>query len=121
MVDICITYDKSDQPLVSKLSAMLTAEGWEVWWDSRLTDIGIDPRHEMMVELRRARVVIVIWTPASIKSDWVRAEAGRAYADRKLIPVKLPELGYLDRRAARRESSAWCRKRGALQAGAAPN
>ena len=30
------------------------------------------------------------------KSDWVRSEAGRAQADRKLIPVKLPNLNYND-------------------------
>ena len=49
-----------------------------------------------MTELGRARAVIVIWTDASIKSDWVRSEAGRAQADRKLIPVKLEHLGYKD-------------------------
>src|SRR5262249_27749496 len=43
-----------------------------------------------------ARAVIVIWTDASIKSDWVRSEAGRAQADRKLIPVKLEHLTYKD-------------------------
>jgi hypothetical protein len=49
-----------------------------------------------MTELGRARAVIVIWTDASIKSDWVRSEAGRAQVDRKLIPVKLPHLNYKD-------------------------
>ena len=49
-----------------------------------------------MTELGRARAVIVIWTDTSIKSDWVRSEAGRAQADRKLIPVKLEHLTYKD-------------------------
>jgi hypothetical protein len=49
-----------------------------------------------MTELGHARAVIVIWTDASIKSDWVRSEAGRAQADRKLIPVKLSHLTYKD-------------------------
>src|SRR5262245_52045488 len=47
-----------------------------------------------MTELGRARAVIAIWTDTSIKSDWVRSEAGRAQADRKLIPVKLAHLDY---------------------------
>ena len=51
---------------------------------------------EIMTELGRARAVIVIWTDTSIKSDWVRSEAGRAQADRKLIPVKLEHLTYKD-------------------------
>jgi TIR domain len=74
---------------------MLEAEGWKVWWDTSLT-IGDDFRNEIMTELGRARAVIVIWTDASVKSDWVRSEAGRAQADRKLIPVKLPHLLYKD-------------------------
>jgi hypothetical protein len=49
-----------------------------------------------MKQLVAARAVITIWTPNSIQSDWVRAEAGRAKADGKLIPVKASELTYAD-------------------------
>src|SRR5262244_3602062 len=34
--------------------------------------------------------------PNSIKSDWVRAEAGRAKAEGKLIPVKTTDVAYAD-------------------------
>jgi hypothetical protein len=95
MADVFISYAKTDRPLALKLAAMLEAEGWTTWWDTSLT-IGDDFRNEIMTELGRARAVIVIWTDASIKSDWVRSEAGRAQADRKLIPVKLPHLEYED-------------------------
>src|SRR5262245_6152519 len=47
-----------------------------------------------MKQLAAARAVITIWTENSIKSDWVRAEAGRAKADGKLIPVKAPDVAY---------------------------
>jgi len=95
MADVFISYAKTDRPLALKLAAMLEAEGWKVWWDTSLT-IGDDFRNEIMTELGRARAVVVIWTDASIKSDWVRSEAGRAQADRKLIPVKLEHLTYKD-------------------------
>jgi|SRR5262245_11338367 len=95
MADVFISYAKTDRSLASKLVAMLEAEGWKVWWDTSLA-IGDDFRNEIMTELSRARAVIVIWTDASIKSDWVRSEAGRAQADRKLIPVKLGHLTYKD-------------------------
>lgn len=95
MADVFIGYAKADRSLALKLAAMLEAEGWKVWWDTSLT-IGDDFRNEIMTELGRARAVIVIWTDASIKSDWVRSEAGRAQADRKLIPVKLEHLTYKD-------------------------
>ena len=95
MADIFISYAKADRPLALKLVAMLEAEGWKVWWDTSLA-IGDDFRNEIMTQLGRARAVIVIWTDASIKSDWVRSEAGRAQADRKLIAVKLAHLSYKD-------------------------
>jgi len=95
VADVFISYAKTDRPLASKLAAMLEAEGWTTWWDTSLT-IGDDFRNEIMTELGRARAVIVIWTDTSIKSDWVRSEAGRAQADRKLIPVKLAHLVYED-------------------------
>src|SRR5262245_17493278 len=95
MADIFISYAKTDRPLALKLASMLEAEGWTTWWDTSLT-IGDDFRNEIMTQLGRARAVIVIWTDTSIKSDWVRSEAGRAQADRKLIPVKLEHLEYED-------------------------
>src|SRR5262245_23498259 len=95
MADVFVSYAKTDRSLALKLVAMLEAEGWSVWWDTSLA-IGDDFRNEIMTELGRARAVIVIWTDASIKSDWVRSEAGRAPADRKLIPVKLEHLTYKD-------------------------
>jgi hypothetical protein len=95
MADIFVSYAKADRGLASKIVAMLQAEGWKVWWDTSL-GIGDDFRNEIMTELGRARAVVVIWTDASIKSDWVRSEAGRAQADHKLIPVKLEHLAYKD-------------------------
>jgi hypothetical protein len=53
-------------------------------------------RDEIMKQLAAARAVISIWTPNSIQSDWVRAEAGRAKADGKLIPVKTADVAYAD-------------------------
>jgi hypothetical protein len=49
-----------------------------------------------MKQLAAARAVITIWTPNSIRSDWVRAEAGRAKAEGKLIPVKTSDVAYAD-------------------------
>jgi hypothetical protein len=49
-----------------------------------------------MKQLAAARAVISIWTPNSIRSDWVRAEAGAAKNEGKLIPVKTPDVAYAD-------------------------
>src|SRR2546425_4511195 len=95
MADIFISYSKSDHALALKLSTFLESEGWTVWWDKSLGAADLY-RDEIMKQLAAARAVITIWTENSVRSDWVRAEAGRAKADGKLIPVKTSELTYAD-------------------------
>src|SRR5215831_3321629 len=95
MADIFVSYAKTDRSLASKLVAMLEAEGWSVWWDTSLGAADLY-RDEIMKQLVSARAVIAIWTPNSIKSDWVRAEAGTAKKEGKLIPVKTPDVAYGD-------------------------
>src|SRR5262245_47575395 len=95
MADIFVSYAKTDRSLASKLVAMLEAEGWSVWWDTSLGAADLY-RDEIMKQLVSARAAIAIWTPNSIKSDWVRAEAGAAKKDGKLIPVKTADVAYAD-------------------------
>jgi len=87
MADVFISYSKADRLLVEQLAAYVESEGWSVWWDRSLT-AGDVWRDEIAIELAKARAALVVWTQSSIKSDFVRAEAGRAKADDKLIPVK---------------------------------
>jgi hypothetical protein len=95
VADIFISYSKADRDKVAMLAAYLESEGWTVWWDKHVSP-GEPYRDEIMRELAAARAVIVLRTPSSIKSDFVRAEAGRAKADGKLIPVKTDDVGYSD-------------------------
>ncbi len=95
MADIFISYSKKDHDEARLLAAYLEAEGFSVWWDTSLKS-GEQFRKVIMTELGRARAAIVIWTESSIESDWVQSEAGRAHADRKLIPVKSKALQYKD-------------------------
>lgn len=95
MADIFISYSKADRPQVVLLSAFLEAKGYTTWWDKDLTP-GVAYRDEILRQLAAARVAIVIWTKTSIKSDFVRAEAGRAKAEGKLIPVKEGDVDYGD-------------------------
>src|SRR5262245_12920533 len=58
-------------------------------------DTGRDGRaqeYKNVKQLVATRAVITIWSPTSVRSDWVRAEAGRAKADGKLIPLTTPEF-----------------------------
>jgi hypothetical protein len=95
VADIFISYSKKDHEEARLLAAYLEAEGFSVWWDTSLKS-GEQFRKVIMTELGRARAVIAIWTESSIESDWVQSEAGRAHAERKLIPVKSKSLQYKD-------------------------
>ncbi len=95
MADIFISYSKEDRSSALMLSAVLEAKGWSVWWDRSLS-AGDEFRDEIMKQLGIARAVIVIWSTNSVKSDWVRSEAGRAHASQKLIPVRLGAVEYDD-------------------------
>ena len=49
-------------------------------------------RAQILEKLNAARAVIVIWTPASVQSEFVLDEADHAKREGKLIPVRVPEL-----------------------------
>lgn len=95
MADVFISYNSTDRSLVRLVATFLEGEGYSVWWDSELIS-GDDFQLRIFDELTKARAVIVIWTPTSVKSLWVRSEAGRAQADHKLIPLKVGSIAYDD-------------------------
>ncbi|MGI8561643.1 MAG: TIR domain-containing protein [Luteimonas sp.] len=87
MADIFVSYSRLDQPRVAPLVAALEAQGWSVWWDPEITP-GEEFDSLISRELDDARSLIVVWTPQSVESRWVRGEA-RDAADRGvLVPVR---------------------------------
>lgn len=86
MADVFISYSKADRLAVESLAALLQSKGWSVWWDRRLI-AGDEFRDDIVRELDAARVVVVVWSKSSAGSEWVRAEAARARAGNKLVPV----------------------------------
>lgn len=87
MADVFVSYARSDKPRVAPLVAALEAEGWSVWWDPAITP-GQEFDRQINAELKVASAVLVVWTPNSVESRWVRGEA-RDGADRGiLVPVR---------------------------------
>lgn len=64
----------------------LTHEGFAVWWDASLHS---GETFDEVIErnLREAKAVVVLWSPASVSSRWVRAEATLADRRDKLAPA----------------------------------
>jgi adenylate cyclase len=91
LVDVFVSYARLDYERVAPLVAALEAEGWTVWWDP---DISPGEEFDTLIAeaLESARSVLVVWTPNSVGSRWVRGEA-RDAADRGvLVPVRFDQV-----------------------------
>ncbi|MDE2496441.1 MAG: TIR domain-containing protein, partial [Xanthomonadaceae bacterium] len=87
MADVFISYARADKARVAPLVAAIQAKGWSVWWDPEISP-GKEFDDEIDAELMSAKAVVVVWTPTSVVSRWVRGEA-RDAADRGvLVPVR---------------------------------
>ena len=86
MADLFISYARADQPFAERLAALMEQQGWSVWWDRDLVPGNIfDEVIER--ELGLASAVLVLWSSASVRSQWVRSEASLAAERGNLIPV----------------------------------
>ena len=87
MADIFVSYSRTDKARVAPLVKALESQGWSVWWDPEITP-GDEFDAMIGAELESARAVVVVWSPASVDSRWVKGEA-RDAADRGvLVPVR---------------------------------
>ena len=90
MADVFVSYARVDKTRVAPLVAAIEARGWSVWWDPEIT-AGQLFDDQIEAQLAAAKCVVVVWTPTSVSSRWVRGEAREA-ADRGiLVPVRLDE------------------------------
>jgi hypothetical protein len=91
MADVFISYSKPYVDLTRDLASDLVAKGITVWWETDLL-AGESFRKRIIQELHDCRAAIVIWTPRSVKSDYVISEADRARKAGKLIQVRTADL-----------------------------
>lgn len=94
---VFISYARSDKARVQPIVEALNAEGWTVWWDSHIR-AGATFAREIEAELNAADAVVVVWSAASVESDWVRDEAAVGRDRGRLVPVRFdsaaPPLGF---------------------------
>jgi adenylate cyclase len=87
MADVFVSYARSDKARVAPLVAAVEAQGWSVWWDPAI-DAGQQFDDQIEAELKAAKAVLVVWTPTSAASRWVRGEAREAADRGTLVPVR---------------------------------
>jgi TolB-like protein/Tfp pilus assembly protein PilF len=86
--DIFISYNREDAAIAQTYRDAFEALGFAVWWDATLRP---GETYDEITEraLRAAKAVIVLWSPRSVASRWVRAEATIADRNNTLVPVTI--------------------------------
>ncbi|MEQ1497797.1 MAG: TIR domain-containing protein [Novosphingobium sp.] len=86
--DIFLSYNREDQATAKRYADAFAAEGLNVWWDTALRS---GEAYDEVTEaaLRGAKAVVVLWSPRSVVSRWVRAEATIADRCKTLVPVMI--------------------------------
>jgi adenylate cyclase len=90
MADVFVSYARADKARVAPLVAAIEAKGWSVWWDPEISP-GREFDDEIDTELQAAKAVLVVWTPTSVVSRWVRGEARDAAERGILVPVRFDQ------------------------------
>jgi adenylate cyclase len=90
MADVFVSYARSDKALVVPLVAAIEQSGWSVWWDPEIAP-GQEFDNLITSELAAASAVVVVWTPTSVTSRWVRDEAREAADRGVLVPARFSE------------------------------
>ena len=86
--DIFISYCSEDRNVARRFAQRFVDEGFTVWWDAALHS---GETFDEVIEsaLKAAKAVVVLWSPRSVGSRWVRAEATLADRRNKLAPVTI--------------------------------
>ena len=87
MIDIFLSYAREDVAKAKQLAAALEKQGWSVFWDRTSLLAGQDLDEVIEQAIEQAGCMIVAWSKASKKSDWVRGEANIGRERRILIPI----------------------------------
>jgi TolB-like protein len=86
--DIFLSYAHNDAETARRFADAFRGEGFDVWWDDELRSGEVFDQ-TIEAALRAAKAVVVLWSPHSVNSRWVRAEATLADRNRTLVPVTI--------------------------------
>ncbi len=91
MGPVFISYSSRDRDRVAELAGALTAQGFQVWWDTELPP-GADWDERIQRALEASRTVLVVWSENAMASREVRAEATYGLQEKKLLPIRIEDV-----------------------------
>jgi hypothetical protein len=114
-LSIFISYSRTDSAFVDRLEADLRARDFQTWVDRRRLEGGQDWADSIQRALERCEVMLVILSPDSIASEWVKKELSFAQtAGKRIIPVHFRAVSQVPLRL---EGLQWVEFSGEYQAG----
>lgn len=97
MANVFLSYDHDDIALAKPIALALEKAGHSVWYDRHIHG-GAQYSHKIEQALDAADAVIVLWSPRSLESAWVRDEAAEGRDRGKLVPLSIdgvsPPMGF---------------------------
>jgi alpha-amylase len=90
MADLFLSHASMDKESVRKLAEILSGH-WTVWWSDQL-EVGQDFDVAIEEQLALAKVVVVLWSKAAVRSRWVKNESRFALERGRLAPALLEEV-----------------------------
>ena len=97
MPTVFFSYSRADKAIAVPIIDGLKRAGFDVWYDGML-DPGVKYLEKTESVLLNARAVVVLWSPRSVESNWVRDESMIGRDHENLIPLSiegaLPPLGF---------------------------
>ena len=91
MSDVFLSYASEDRNVARAIVEALGRQGWSVWWDRAIRP-GSAYEREIDQAISGARCVVVLWSSASIHSNWVSNEALEGQERGILVPVRLEDV-----------------------------
>ncbi len=88
MTDIFISYRRDEQRECARIADKLQALQFNVWFDAHLAS-GESFTKEIEAAVKRAKAVIVLWSPSAVSSRWVRNEADMGRERNVLVAVQI--------------------------------
>src|SRR3990172_9517712 len=106
MHQVFISYSRKDMDFVRRLASDLKKTGLAVWWDISGIPPGSEWPKRIQDGLENSSYCIVVLSPDSIQSSWVRKEYTFAQSEKKpivplyyrpcKIPIALTDINYID-------------------------